>query len=85
MAGRRAGGESTVGGAINKPQRPSVGELYIQHIATTDLPWRNFVSPEFVTKSQREVPIFLELLNFLITQCRIGGKKPPCQKIISIH
>jgi len=26
--------------------------------------WRNFLSPEFRTKFQREVPLFLEIIEF---------------------
>jgi len=29
-----------------------------------DMPWLNFVSPEFRTKFQREVPLFVELAEF---------------------
>ena len=28
------------------------------------MPWRNFLSPEFRTKFQREVPLFLEITKF---------------------
>jgi len=60
---------------------PSIGDLYWQHLATTNLPWQNFLSPGFATKSWREIPSFLELpKNFLITRSRISGRKPPCQK-----
>jgi len=47
-----------------------------------DLPWRNFLSPEFATKFQRKVGLpYLELPEFpYSTVCRIGGRKPPCQK-----
>jgi len=31
---------------------------------TIDLPWRNFLSPEFRTKFQREVSLFLEIPEF---------------------
>jgi len=31
---------------------------------TIDLPWRNFVSPEFGAKFQRDAPLFLEVLKF---------------------
>jgi len=46
-------------------ERPSVGELYRQQLATINLRWRNFLSPEFGTKSQGEVPLFLEFPEFL--------------------
>ena len=43
--------------------------------------WRNFLSPEFGTESQREVPSkFWRYPSFLMTQCGIDGRKPPCQK-----
>ena len=48
--------------------RPGVVRLYRQHLAMIDLPWRNFLSPEFGTKFQREIPSFWGLPNFLITQ-----------------
>jgi len=37
-----------------------------------DLSWRNFQSPEFGTKFQREVPLFLEVTKFPYNQCGIG-------------
>jgi len=44
-----------------------------------DLPWQNFLSPEFETKFQKEVPIFLEIAEFLYNaECRMEGRKPPC-------
>jgi len=47
-----------------------------------DLLWRNFLSPEFGTKLQREVAYrnFLRYPIFLARQCGIGGRKPPCRK-----
>ena len=33
-----------------------------------DLPWQNFLTPEFETKFQTEVPDFWRYPNFLITQ-----------------
>ena len=44
------------------------------------MPWRNFPSPEFRKKFQREVPYFWRHLSFLTTRCRTGRKKPSCQK-----
>ena len=42
--------------AINKARRSSVDELYNwQHLATIDLHWRNFLSPEFGTKFQGKI------------------------------
>jgi len=45
-----------------RPQLPSVS-----HLATVDVPWPNFVSrpTEFGTKFVREVPLFLQIPNFL--------------------
>ena len=40
---------------------------------------------EFGTKSQREVPLFWRYSNFLVTQCRVGGRKPPCQNLWLQH
>jgi len=48
--------------------------------STIDMPWRNFLSPEFRKKFQRDVPLFLQIPNFLETQCRTGRKKPPRKK-----
>ena len=45
---------------------------------TIDLPWQSFISPEFGTKFQREVPLFWRYRNFLIAQCRLKGS--PTQK-----
>jgi len=55
-------------------------ELSWQHVATIDVPWRNFLSPEYGTKFQREVPLFWRYQNFLKIQSRIGRRKLPCQK-----
>ena len=43
------------------------------HTASIDVPWRNFPSLLFGIKSEREVPRFLDLPNFLIIQCRIAS------------
>ena len=43
------------------------------------MPWRNFLSQDFRTKFHREVPLFLEIPNFLLTQCWTGGRKLACQ------
>ena len=48
-----------------------------------DLPWRNFLRPEFGAKFQRNLgstPIFWDTVNFLNAQSGLGGRKPPCQK-----
>jgi len=42
-------------------------ELIRQHILTIDIPKQNFLSPEFVTKFQREVPLFLVMPEFLFS------------------
>ena len=39
---------------------------FVDH--TVNLPWRKFLSPEVRTKFQTEISLFLEYLNFLITQ-----------------
>ena len=41
-------------------------ELRWQHVATIDGPWWNFLSPEFGTKLQTEVSLFLELLPIIL-------------------
>ena len=41
--------------------------------------WRNFPSPEFGTKYQREVPLFC------VDTCRISRKKPPRQSLWIEH
>jgi len=47
-----------------------------------NLPWRNYLSLEFGTKSQREVPQFLEIPKFPYNTVwnRWKEAKPPCQK-----
>jgi len=37
----------------------------LSHSATVDVSWCHFLSPEFGTKSQREVPSFLEIPRFI--------------------
>jgi len=44
---------------------------------TIDMPWRNRA---FAAKVQREVYLFWRYSNFLITRCRMGRRKFPCQK-----
>jgi len=36
------------------------------------------------SKSRREVPLFRRYLDFLVTQCRTGKKKPSCQNQINL-
>ena len=44
------------------------------------MPWRNFLSPEFKTKFQREVPLFLDITEFPFNRVyRTGGRKLICQ------
>ena len=43
--------------------------------STIYMPRRNFLSPEFREKFQREVPLFCRYMNFLETQCSTGRKK----------
>ena len=53
--------------------------------STIDMPWRNFLSPEFGAKFQREVPLFLKApINFLTIECRTGRRKLPCNKTSAI-
>ena len=42
------------------------------------------LSPAFWTKSQGKCPYFWSCPNFLITQCKIGRRKPPCQKELDL-
>jgi len=87
-----SGWASDLGGIINlvdrqllslsRSERPPFSSLVDNTIArsTIDMPWRNFLRPEFRKKFYREVcPSFRRHLNFLKTQCRTGRKKPPCQ------
>ena len=64
--------------SLSRSQRPPCPAKLIAR-STIDMPWRNFLSPEFRKKSQREVALFfckyMSCLN-----CRKGQKKPPCQK-----
>ena len=60
----------------NPQARPSTS--FVDH--TIDLPWRSFLSPELEAKFQTEVPLFLEVPNFLITQFRIDPPKLPRKK-----
>ena len=44
------------------------------------MPWRNFLSLDFRTKFQREVPLFCRYLYFLTTQCIGFVDKSLCAK-----
>jgi len=46
--------------------------------------WRNFQSPEFRTKFQREVPLFLEITEFLFNAVYDGWKEAHTPKPSSI-
>ena len=54
--------------------------LFISYSPMVGVPWRNFRSTEFDTNFQREVPLFLEMPNFLKTQRSTGRGKPVCKK-----
>jgi len=45
-------------------------ELIRQHVLTIDIPKQNFLSPEFGTKFQRKVPLFLVMPEFLFSTVR---------------
>ena len=66
---------STVAGVIHTLDRRRL-------LLTTDLPWRNFLSPEFGAKFQTEVPLFLGYPNFLKTRFKIGQRELPCQNLV---
>ena len=55
----------------NPQARPSTS--FVDH--TIDSPWRNFLSPAFGVKFQREVPLFFEMSEFPYKQLRIGQRK----------
>ena len=71
-----SGRASELGGVIDlvDRQRPSLSRSHRPpfssevddtfRVLTIDMPWRNFLSPEFKTKFQREVPLFLEITEF---------------------
>ena len=44
-----------------------------------DLPRQNFLCPEFGTKCQREVPLFLKIPKYSYNTVWDSGRKPPCQ------
>jgi len=52
-----------------------------------DLPWRNFLSPEFQTKFQKEfMPLFLEVLKFPYNSVgSLPAKNHPIHLAISIQ
>ena len=62
-----------------QPRRARPSTSFVDH--SIDLPWRNFWSPKFGTKFQREGMLFLKVYpNFLITQWfRIGERELQCQ------
>jgi len=47
--------------------------------------WRNFLSPEFRTKFQREVPLFLEITEFPFNTVLEGWKEAHMPKTSSIR
>ena len=60
------------------PQAPS-STSFVDH--SIDLPWWNFLSPEFGAKFQREVPWFLEIPEFPYNKhTRIGQMKLHAKK-----
>ena len=59
----------------NPQARPS---SFVDH--TMDLPSRKFLSLELGAKFQRELPLCLEVSEFLYNAFRIGRRKLPCQK-----
>jgi len=54
--------------------RSTVDELLI------DLAWRNFPSPEYGTKFEMEVPLFLEIREFLYRTVEDGWKEASVPK-----
>ena len=63
--------QSTEGNQL--PPAPATHSSHSAHLV--DLPWRKFLSPEFGTKFQREVTLFLEVSEISLQQsCGIGGK-----------
>lgn len=54
-----------------------------EHAAMINVPWENFLSPQFGEKFHRKLPLSWRYLNFLITWWRIW--KPQCQKNTLIH
>ena len=68
---------TTTRSTVHRRERPSTS--CVDYII--DLPWRNFLSPEFGAKFQREVLLVLEVYpNFIIAQFRINQRKLPCPK-----
>jgi len=61
-----SGRASELGGIVDlvDRRRSSLSRSERPHFSTIDMPWRNFLSPEFTTKFQREVPLFLEITEF---------------------
>ena len=49
------------------------------------MPWRNFLSPDFRTKFQREVPLFLEITEFPLNTMYGGWKEAQMSKTSSIR
>jgi len=49
------------------------------------MPWRNFLSPEFRTKFQREVHLFLEITEFPFNIAQDGWKEAHIPKTSSIR
>jgi len=49
------------------------------------MPWRNFLSPEFRTKFQGEVPLFWEIIEFPFNTVWDGWKETHMSKTSSIR
>ena len=83
------GRASGLGGTIDLvDQRRSVFHALSVHLprakltarSTIDMPWRNFLSPEFRKNSRRKYRYFCRYLNLVKSQNMTGRIKPPCQK-----
>ena len=59
--------------------------LFILHSPTVGVSWPNFLSPDFETKFQREVPLFLELLKFLQSTVYHGSRRETSTSVRSVQ
>ena len=55
----------------------------IRFVDNTIVPWRNFLRSELGQSSRGKYDSFWRYPNVLKTECRIGGRKPPCQNRVN--
>ena len=71
--------------SLSRSERPPFSSQVDNTFLTMDTPLRNFLRPEFTTKFQREVPLFLEITEFPFSTVYDGWKEAHMPKTSSIR